>query len=499
MPPQALALIATILGVAPHGNRIELQLNRGAAEIVWISPSTFRFRRSLQGPLHPVEEPAHDPVALTVEDAGGVLHWRSRQIDLAIEKDGLRVSVRRIGGPVLMADAGEAHTNGGGVEWERVAPEGAAFYGLGPRTDPTLDLRGKNLRAEIPFLVSTAGYGEYHAGPGIYRFDFADPARYRIQAPEIDYYFYFGPTPKEIFEEHNLHGSHPEPWSVATERFGSWATLRASLLRIVHGSMSAAVAPMFNMGIYNLAPEDLKTRARQLGSLVARVEPGQVGVSEFRKQLDTFYGSYGAELSDRGFPVWHPLPFQIPDDPAGALHADEFMLGDEMLVAPIVAPGNSRSVHIPRGVWTNLETNQTVTGPKTVTVETAGLPVFARNGALLPLESAGGMTLHYFPKLGGEFFLLEPDIAEYSQAHAAPALDFVRLQIESKKARDYVWVVHHSKRPIGVDFEDRKYREVATLDTLADGTWYYDSKLENVHVRMHVKAGEDSIVNLNFE
>ena len=57
----------------------------------------------------------------------------------------------------------------------------------------------------MPFLVSTAGYGEYHPGAGTYHFDFTDDKRYRIQGPEIDYYFYYGPTPKEIFEEHNLH------------------------------------------------------------------------------------------------------------------------------------------------------------------------------------------------------------------------------------------------------------------------------------------------------
>ena len=37
--------------------------------------------------------------------------------------------------------------------------------------------------------------------------------------------------------------------------------------------------------------------------------------------------------------MWHPLPFQFPDDPECALHADEFMLGDEMLIAPIVDAG----------------------------------------------------------------------------------------------------------------------------------------------------------------
>jgi len=71
-----------------------------------------------------------------------------------------------------------------------------------------------------------------------------------------------------------------------------------------------------------------------------------------------------AELQDRGFPVWHPLPFEIPDDREGALHADEFLLGDEMLVAPFFDPGDKRSVYLPRGTWTNLETNDATTGPR---------------------------------------------------------------------------------------------------------------------------------------
>ena len=58
MPPQALAAVATLLAFVPHGNRIELQLDRGSAELIWISPSTFHFRRVLNGPLHPSAEAA---------------------------------------------------------------------------------------------------------------------------------------------------------------------------------------------------------------------------------------------------------------------------------------------------------------------------------------------------------------------------------------------------------------------------------------------------------
>jgi hypothetical protein len=135
---------------------------------------------------------------------------------------------------------------------------------------------------------------------------------------------------------------------------------------------------------------------------------------------------------------------------------------------------------------------------RTIAVETQSLPVFARNGTIVPLASPGGMALHYFPKLGAEFFLLEQDLGEYSQVHAAPAADIVRLEIESKKDRDYQWVVHHIDKPAEVGFEAAKYRQVGALEEMADRTWFYDAALKNLQVRVRAKAGEDCIINLAF-
>jgi hypothetical protein len=75
----------------------------------------------------------------------------------------------------------------------------------------------------------------------------------------------------------------------------------------------------------------------------------------------------------------------------------------------------------------------------------------------------------------------------------------MRLEIESKKDRDYQWVVHHVDKPSGVGFEDTKYGEAAALAALTDRSWFYDAAQKNVHVRVKVKAGEDRIVNLNFD
>ena len=143
---------------------------------------------------------------------------------------------------------------------------------------------------------------------------------------------------------------------------------------------------------------------------------------------------------------------------------------------------------LPRGTWTNLETNQVTTGPRTLDVESKSLPVWARNGAIVPLDSKNGMGLHYFPSLGGEFFLLEGDIAEYSQVHAAPALDFMRLEIESKKDRDYQWVVHHVEKPAGVEFEDKPHLIARLPDHELWMTFFRDSEGNLLSLMSEVRA-----------
>jgi hypothetical protein len=498
MAAQALAAAAVVLSFAVHGNRIELQLDRGSAELVWVGEGAFRFRRTLDGPLPEAATPDRGPVQVRVDDTPGAVVMHTRLIEVSIRKRGVLPRVRRANGAPLAADVSEPRESEHGFIWERQAPAGSRFYGLGARPDPVLDLNGRAVTAGTSLLVCSAGYGEYHPGDGPFRFDFTSAESYRIEAPRIDYYFYYGPTPKDVFEKHHAVRAEPATLHASTERVGSWAALRSSLLTLVGGAMSAELAPLFNLAAYVNAPAELLARARQLGSLVPEVRTGAVALSEFRRQLQAFYNVYAVETSDRGYPVWHPLPFQFPDDPECALHADEFMLGDEMLVAPIYEPGGKRWLYLPRGIWTNLETNEVFEGRRTIAVATPALPVFARSGAIVPLDSLAGMALHYFPKLGAEFFLLEADIGAYSQVHAAPADDLIRLEIESKKDRDYQWVVHHVERPASVGFEGSRYEEAPAADRMADRTWYYDAARKNLHVRVSVKAGEDRIVNIAF-
>src|SRR5581483_825356 len=142
MTPQALATVATLLSFAPHGNRIEFKLDHGAAEMVWLSASTFHFRRSLDEPLRALEEKAKEPVDLRIDDTPGAVRVTSNFLVVTIQKHGLLLRIAKTDGTVLSSDVSEPRPDETGVIWERELGAAARFYGLGPQTSPALDLRG---------------------------------------------------------------------------------------------------------------------------------------------------------------------------------------------------------------------------------------------------------------------------------------------------------------------------------------------------------------------
>jgi hypothetical protein len=511
MPAPALALAATLLSFAVNGNRVELTLDHGRAEVTWLSPNTFRYRRSLEGPLTPARGNA-TAVKLTVRETPGGVLLGSGVIEVEVSRRGALVSVRKLDGSVILRDATEPRPHGEGVAWQREMPPGVRLYGLGARAGSSFDLRGRAVTADVPFLFTSAGYGEYHTGAGAYRFDFTGASAYEVSAPRVDYFFHYGPSPKAIFEERHKSAvpAHAALSEYSRPLLGDsaalWRALGEDVERLTHAALSGILTEAFPAMRYARASGELRTRVTQVASLA----PGpSLTPGEFRSRLSTFYLSYGPEKNGKGYPVWHPLPFQFPDDPECALHADEFMLGDEMLVAPIYQPGGKRQVYLPQGVWTNLETNESIAGRRSITVETAGLPVFARNGSIVPFNVSGGLDLHYFPTLGAEFYLLEPGIAAWSVAHAAPAGGVFRLEIESKVARSYQWVIHHVERPASVGFVAQTSAPVSIPEQEAgrqaeglshpDRFWYYDASRKELHVAADVRAGEDCVIHVQFE
>jgi len=522
-----------------RGNVFAVRLRDGGAELELMSASAFRFERTWGGAPERRPPITGEAVQADVKDLGSRLEFSTRYLVVEMEKSGLRLRVKNGEGQVLSEMLGLRRERAG-VAIEYRAGEKEKYYGLGLRTAVSLDLRGQRVRATTPLLISSAGYGEFHRAPGAYVYDLAQSQkgrrRVKIEGGDhLECFFYYGPAPKEILEEHVALGAPGAelrasdfgileagqvPKDVARLPGGgvaSWEGLRDSIHALMHASFSGMLVAGFDLAPYLAAQGALAERGVQFGSVVPLVWASGAGgdrsgngpaygkAMELRRRLVPFLATYATEVRERGFPLARPLGMQFPSDQEAWKRTEEFMLGDELLIAPVCSAEVKQTVYLPQGIWTDLRSNQVYKGRQIIEVQAAPdeLPIFVRNGMILPVApvAAGEPTaLHYFPKLAAEFFMHEEGLDDFSQFHAAPALEIVRLEIESLKAREYEWVVHHSgacRRVAQVD--GTEYREAASSRALKPGAWFYDRATDNLHIRAQAKAGQDLIINLWLE
>jgi len=106
---------------------------------------------------------------------------------------------------------------------------------------------------------------------------------------------------------------------------------------------------------------------------------------------------------DHGEPIIRPTFYTFPEDQTCLTDSDDYMLGDDLLVAPVVARGATvRRVYLPRapGGWIDFARGSPHRGGETIEVAAplAHLPLFVRSGArLLLAEPPGPVPTHDDP------------------------------------------------------------------------------------------------------
>ncbi|HVM95038.1 MAG TPA: TIM-barrel domain-containing protein, partial [Candidatus Acidoferrales bacterium] len=103
-------------------------------------------------------------------------------------------------------------------------------------------------------------------------------------------------------------------------------------------------------------------------------------------RLWPYVWTYAQRIAQDGRPIERPLGLQYPE--LGQHPWDEYMLGDDLLVAPVVARGQTqRQVILPPGDWIDWWTGTRYSGAQTITHDAPldTLPLFVRAGAIIPL------------------------------------------------------------------------------------------------------------------
>lgn len=95
------------------------------------------------------------------------------------------------------------------------------------------------------------------------------------------------------------------------------------------------------------------------------------------------------ETHRTGVPVMRPMVQEFPYDPACRTLDRQYMLGADLLVAPVFSEDGKVEVYLPEGTWTHLLTGERVTGPgwRTERHGYDSLPPHVREDTVLPLAS----------------------------------------------------------------------------------------------------------------
>ncbi len=100
-----------------------------------------------------------------------------------------------------------------------------------------------------------------------------------------------------------------------------------------------------------------------------------------------YFLTLAEEAHRTGVPIMRHLVLEYPEDPRAATAEYEYLLGQDMLVAPVVSGGTAlRTFYLPKGEWINYWGGDHLTGGQDVTVASPPdiIPIVVRAGSILP-------------------------------------------------------------------------------------------------------------------
>jgi alpha-glucosidase (family GH31 glycosyl hydrolase) len=126
-----------------------------------------------------------------------------------------------------------------------------------------------------------------------------------------------------------------------------------------------------------------------------RALTGYAFYANLRMQLMPYLEREAAHCVDHRTPLMRAMLLDHQDDPAAIKLWDQYMLGRNLLVAPVIEEGaTAREVYLPKGRWWHLfEQRWYDTGWHRVDAPLEAIPVFLREGATLPLGFDSEMRL----------------------------------------------------------------------------------------------------------
>jgi len=315
----------------------------------------------------------------------------------------------------------------------------------------------------------------------------------------------------------------------------SWDHLRLSLPELMNMGISGLALAGADIGGFVSSPSpELYTRWLEAGIFYpyARThtgfgtrnqEPWSYGERltdvnrrsiELRYRLLPYLYNAFHQTTETGLPVMRALLLEYPDDPAAVGREDEFLFGDDLLVAPVINQGDrERGVYLPRGAWYDFWTDRRSTGPGGLQVDAPleRIPIFVRAGAIIPTQQVveytdqapiNPLTFEIYPDGDSSREYYEDDGLTFDyrqgvwlrqQISVSKYSDNVAVKVSAREgtyvpaARSLVFNIHLQRnRPGHVEIDGNTLEAQASneaFDGAARG-WWFDDNLSAVRIKI---------------
>lgn len=231
---------------------------------------------------------------------------------------------------------------------------------------------------------------------------------------------------------------------------------------------------------------------------------------------------------DTGVSLCRPLYYEWPDNNEAYKHGEEYMFGNDILVAPIVKRADAngistKNIWLPEGKWYEATSGKVLEGNQfyTRTFTQADIPHYYREGAIIPFypeilhlkERPESLILRFAPGETGEFHYYEDENDNDNYEQGAYTFTRITQAVNGNEGtytiypaegsfngmpteRSYTLELLAVNLPEEVKVDGNAYTQ---SDTKSSGTWYYnrEKRIAEIYIPK-VLCSEQTEVKVKF-
>ena len=212
-----------------------------------------------------------------------------------------------------------------------------------------------------------------------------------------------------------------------------------------------------------------------------------------------YLATYGAEAHRTGVPIMRHPGLEYPNDARSVAAEYEYLLGRELLIAPVVAPSNTRLLYTPPGEWVNYWNGDSLTGGQDNTVNAGAdtIPILVKAGSILPFkpEEEAARWDWYDPHLLETSLVWKGYLSETGAAHGEFSLtngtsatldqhgEAVVLAGKSRTVRDYEIILRSRRIPTFVKLNGSTFPPFTKgAESKRPSQWWWNPSSGEVHL-----------------